>query len=180
MSTHDRGPSLKEIKTILRKTRKTIEEEKKLQRWNDLQTRHIVSQIANKISPEGVDMTRPNLRSNSQIPGAIRGQTGPTNKIFNIMSEHLSQQRDSLESKDHHDNVYRSEREKHMEKKEHRRVGRISQKNKMHTEKPKACKTTGCTISGGEKKTRRTKKRIKETRKRRKSRLRTRKRRFKY
>ena len=175
MSTQDRGPSLKEIKTILRKTRKTIEEEKKIQRWNDLQTRHIVSQIANKISPEGVDMTRPNLRSNSQRPGAIRGQSGPTNKIFNIMSEHLSQQRDNLESKDHHDNVFRSERDKHMERKD-RRIGRASQKNKTHTEKPKACKTTGCTISGGEKKRRRTKKRIKATKKRRRSRTRTRKR----
>ena len=176
MSTHNKGPSLKEIKTILRKTRKTIEDEKRLQRWNDLQTRHIVSQIANKISPEGVDMTRPNLRSNSHRPGPIRGQTGPTNKIFNIMSEHLSQQRDNLESKDHHDIVYRSERDKHMEKKEDRRIGRASQRNKMQTEKPKACKSTGCTISGGEKKRRRTKKRVKSTRKRRKSKSRTRKR----
>lgn len=172
MSTSDRGTSLKEIKSLLRKTKNTIEEEKKLQRWNDLQTRHIVSQIANKISPEGVNMSRPSLRSNSHVPGPIRGQTGPTSEIFNIMSDHLSQQRDGLDSKEHHDEVYSSEREKFIRKREQRRTEKAYQKNNMQTAKPKACKTRGCTISGGVKKRKKSKKRRHNSRSKRKTRRR--------
>ena len=43
------------------RTRRRIEEEKKDQRYNDIQTRHIVSQIAKNISPEGINTMRPSV-----------------------------------------------------------------------------------------------------------------------
>ena len=61
MSATDRGTSLREIKKIMGRTRRRIEEEKKDQRYNDIQTRHIVSQIAKNISPEGINTMRPSV-----------------------------------------------------------------------------------------------------------------------
>ena len=163
MSATDRGTSLREIKKIMGRTRRRIEEEKKDQRYNDIQTRHIVSQIAKNISPEGLNTMRPSVRSNSQTHGIPKGQTGPTSGIFRAIEEHLSQKRENIDSKEHHDQVYQDERSKYLQKKEARRNKTLTQ-SKVSVPK-RECKSRGCVISGGKKRRSRTSKRKKSNRK---------------
>ena len=106
MESHRKEPNLNQISRILKTTRKKIKEEKKDHRWNDLQTRYITSQIAEKISPEGINAKKPNISSNSQNIGIEKGQVAPTGEIFKIINQHLTEKMDNIKSKHHHREVF--------------------------------------------------------------------------
>ena len=190
MDPHRRALSLREIKTVLRRTDKEIKRQEREQRWNYMQTKDIMSKLARQISHEGISSERPNIHSSLQDIGIEQGTDAPTKQIFETVDAHLSKQINHIKSKENRDKVYQEEASKHINKIAERKIEKRKKerekwltaweaKNPKNPEGPKrksqGCVPGGiCTIQGGKKSTKTNKKRKTRRKTRRKMRRKTR------
>ena len=172
MDPHRRPLSLREIKTVLRRTDKEIKRQEREQRWNHMQTKDIMSKLARQISHEGISSERPNIHSRLQDIGIQQGTDAPTKQIFETVGTHLSEEINHIKSKENRDKVYQEEASKHINKIAERKIEKQKKEREKwlaawETKNPKGpkrksrgCAPGGlCSIQGGKKSTKTSKKR---------------------